>query len=130
METEGPVYGETEGTTTPGHTPGTPVGHVTVGFEEPPASGGGNKAILIVAIAGLALAGFGVVRSLTVGHPKPEPAPAARSVFSEQAQFMREAMAMAREAHQMQREQMQFMREMEAAVTEDRTVAGWADDPE
>ncbi|MCC6661444.1 MAG: hypothetical protein IT437_11220 [Phycisphaerales bacterium] len=94
----------------------------TWGTEFPETAGGGiNKPVLIVALVGLALAAFGVVRSLVSPAPKAAAAAPVSNIFTEQHQMMRDVVQMAREARDAQREHAELLR---------RQMEGYEREPE
>ena len=100
-----------EGHPGPNHTT-QPASPPTWGTEFPETTGVGlNKPVLIVAVLGLALAVFGVIRSFVAPTPKQAAAtPPVVTYMSEQQRMMRDAIQMAREAREAQREHMDLMR--------------------
>lgn len=101
----------------------------TAEFDEgaPGRAGGPNTGLIVIAVAGLVLAGGGLVWNILGPRSAPaSPAPVVRTFMSEQTQMMREAMQMAREAQQAQRE---HMARMEAEMRGEYTGADGGDDP-
>lgn len=94
----------------PGGAPGTRPGDLQDWAESAPRSRP-SPWIIVLALGGLGLGGFGFVKSMMDSKPREVrvTTPTQPSFFSEQSQMMREALDMARQAQALQREHMQTL---------------------